>query len=48
MEVYVDRAVIENDEIVFNAGTHTDTLKIKYRDFDRLVHPKTADFSKHI
>jgi len=43
MEVLVDEAVTENDEIVFNAGTHTDSVKIKYRDFERSVKPKAMD-----
>lgn len=48
LEVYVDRAVSENEEIVFNAGTHTDTLKIKYKDFTLLTKSKEANFGIHI
>jgi Ala-tRNA(Pro) deacylase len=42
MEVLVDPKLAEDEEIAFNAGTHTEVVKMNYRDFDRLVHPKTA------
>lgn len=48
LEVIVDRAVSENEEIVFNAGTHTDAVKIKYQDFARLTKSKEANFGEHI
>lgn len=48
LKVYVDEEVPENDEIIFNAGTHTDAVKIKYRDFKRLVKPIVADFGVHL
>jgi len=43
--VYVDRSLQQDDEIVFNAGTHTQTVKMKYADFARLVQPKVAAFA---
>ncbi len=45
LPVYVDRALTEDEEIVFNAGTHTQTVKMKYADFARLVQRKVADFA---
>ena len=45
LPVYVDRALTEDEEIVFNAGTHTQTVKMKYADFARLVQPKVAAFA---
>lgn len=48
LEVFVDRTVSENEEIVFNAGTHTDTVKIKYCDFKKLTKSTEANFSMHI
>ena len=42
MEVLVDPKLAEDDEIAFNAGTHSEVLKMAYKDFDRLVHPRTA------
>jgi Ala-tRNA(Pro) deacylase len=42
MEVLVDPKLAEDEEIAFNAGTHTEVVKMAYKDFERLVHPKTA------
>ncbi len=39
MEVYVVEDLTDDDEIVFNAGTHSDLIRLKYRDFANLVHP---------
>lgn len=48
LEVYADKTLKEDEEIVFNAGTHTDTVKMKYSGFEKLANPKLADFGKHI
>lgn len=48
MKVYVDKSLEENDAIVFNAGTHTDVMRIKFKDFVRFVKPNFADFGVHI
>jgi Ala-tRNA(Pro) deacylase len=40
LSVYVDPSLSADEEIVFNAGTHVDTIKMKYQDFERLVQPK--------
>lgn len=45
MDVYVAAPLTEDEEIAFNAGSHTQLLKIAYRDFERLVHPTVADFT---
>jgi Ala-tRNA(Pro) deacylase len=43
--VYVDEALAEDEEIVFRAGTHTDTMSVAYADFERLVAPKVVRFA---
>jgi Ala-tRNA(Pro) deacylase len=43
--VYVDRALSEDETIVFRAGTHTDTMSVLYADFERLVEPTLAGFA---
>ena len=40
----VDRALAACEEIVCNAGSHTETLELRYRDFERLEHPMVGDF----
>ena len=42
LPVLVDELLAENDEIVFNAGTHTLTAKLRFADFRRLVQPRIA------
>ncbi|HNS33324.1 MAG TPA: YbaK/EbsC family protein [bacterium] len=45
MAVYVDDSLSEDEEIAFNAGTHTELIKLAYMDFTRLVKPVVAIFS---
>jgi len=40
MDVYVDQSLVEDDEIAFTAGTHTELIKLPFIDFKRLVKPK--------
>jgi len=48
LKVYADKLLEEDEEIVFNAGTHTDVVKISYDDFKRLVNPTIAEIGTHI
>ena len=41
--VLVDKALAEDYEIVFNACTHTESVRMKFRNFVRLVKPTIAD-----
>jgi Ala-tRNA(Pro) deacylase len=42
LPVVVDPALAEYDDIVFSAGTYTDSMKIAYDDFERLVQPEVG------
>jgi Ala-tRNA(Pro) deacylase len=42
--VYVDKVLAEDEEIVFEAGTHLGAVKLRYEDFTKLVHPIMAEF----
>ncbi|HJZ47227.1 MAG TPA: YbaK/EbsC family protein [Roseiflexaceae bacterium] len=46
--VYIDQILAEDETIYFQAGTHTDTISLKYADFARLVEPTVADFARHM
>lgn len=46
LPVYVDEGLAAVPDIVFEAGSHTDTFRVKYADYARLVNPKVASFSK--
>jgi Ala-tRNA(Pro) deacylase len=39
IKVFVADTLSADEEIVFNAGTHTEVIRIRYNDFQRLVHP---------
>jgi Ala-tRNA(Pro) deacylase len=48
LPVYVDESVSGVPEIVFKAGTHTTSIKMKYADYQRLASPSIADFAVHL
>lgn len=48
LDVYVDKSLTEDREIVFQAGTHVDTINMNYQDFATLVKPIVAEFGRHI
>jgi Ala-tRNA(Pro) deacylase len=43
--VYVDEALAEDERIVFRAGSHTDTMSVRYADFEGLVKPTLSAFA---
>jgi Ala-tRNA(Pro) deacylase len=45
MEVYVAEGLVQNGEIAFNAGSHTEVIRMAYRDFERLVQPRVVSFT---
>lgn len=45
VETVVDKSVTEDEHIFFNAGNHYESIEMDYRDFERLVRPKIADFA---
>jgi Ala-tRNA(Pro) deacylase len=42
MDVYVAPELGEDEEIAFNAGTHTELVRMRYKDFEALVKPKVV------
>ena len=40
--VFVDPALEQDEYIYFNAGNHVQTVRMQYKDFARIVKPKTA------
>ena len=45
MEVYVDEGLAGQTEIAFNAGSHTELIRLAFADFERLVTPPRAAFA---
>jgi len=48
LAVYVDRDLAEMPDIVFNAGSHTETIQMDYDDYARLVSPRIIGISKAV
>jgi len=47
MPVYAAESLAEDDQIVFNAGSHTELVRLSFADYVRLVQPKIGQFSVH-
>ncbi len=45
MDVFVAQSLTEDEDIAFNAGSHSELIKMKYTDFAKLVKPKILKFS---
>jgi len=43
MEVYMSERLREDKEIAFNAGSHTELIKMAFHDFEQLVKPKVIE-----
>jgi len=48
MDVFVERTLAEDAEIAFNAGSHTELIRLTFEDFARLVKPMVVELAaKH-
>jgi Ala-tRNA(Pro) deacylase len=45
LPTYVDRSLAAQDYIVFEAGTHSDAIKLSYRDYEKIVKPQVEDLA---
>jgi len=45
MDVYVAAPLAEDEFIAFNAGSHTELIRLAYADFARLVQPRVMEFA---
>jgi Ala-tRNA(Pro) deacylase len=45
MAVYVDEMLTYDKEIAFNAGSHSELVRMKYEDFERVVNPIVGRFA---
>jgi Ala-tRNA(Pro) deacylase len=48
LTTYLDRALSKEEFIVFEAGTHTDAIKLKYNDYERAANPFVEDFAMEL
>lgn len=40
LPVYISESLVDEPELVFNAGRHTEVMRLAYEDFQRLVEPE--------
>jgi Ala-tRNA(Pro) deacylase len=45
LDVFVADSLTDDEEIAFNACSHTELIKMNFSDFERLVKPKLIKFS---
>ena len=45
LPVFVADSLAKHKEIAFNAGTHTEVIKLNYADYRRMVNPRVFKFS---
>ncbi|MBU0595118.1 YbaK/EbsC family protein [Candidatus Bipolaricaulota bacterium] len=45
MRVFVEKALTEDFEIAFSAGSHAEVIRLAYADYERLVEPTVGRFS---
>ena len=45
LDVYSTESLAEDEEIAFSAGSHTEIIRMAYKDFEQLVKPKVMKFS---
>jgi Ala-tRNA(Pro) deacylase len=45
MDVFAAKRLAEDEEIVFNAGSHIELIRLAYADFERLAQPTVLAFS---
>lgn len=48
LPVVVDKALAEDTDLVFNACTHSESVKMKFADYQRLVRPIVAEIAERV
>ena len=42
MDVVLDRALLKAEKVIFNAGSFTESLRLRMKDYVKVEHPKTG------
>jgi Ala-tRNA(Pro) deacylase len=48
LETVVDESLSADEQIVFDAQNHEDAIRMRYRDYEALEHPRVGRFGRHI
>jgi hypothetical protein len=44
---FVDAPLAREEALVFQAGNHREAVRVRFSDFERLVHPTVGDFCSY-
>jgi len=47
MDEIISKELTKDEEIVFNAGSHTELIRMKFHDYDHLIHPRVVDMKNY-
>jgi len=47
LPVYVSSSLAEDEEITFNGGDHQNAVRMRWKDFERIVHPRVLPIAHH-
>ncbi len=45
LPTFIDKDLAEQEYIVLEAGSHTDAIKMSYRDYEKIVKPRVQDLA---
>lgn len=48
LKVFADRSIEDNDTVYFNAGSHTELIKMKLSDYLNITKPIIGNIGRHI
>lgn len=48
MDTFVDKHLADDEEIVFQAGSHRKSIRMRYSDYQTLARPHVADLAEHL
>jgi Ala-tRNA(Pro) deacylase len=48
MRTFVADSLVEDESIAFNAGSHTELMRMAFKDFQRVVQPEIVEFTVRV
>jgi len=48
LPTFVDASLTKGEEICFNATTHSEVIKMKYEDYEKLANPVIGNLADHV
>ncbi len=48
MELLLDEGIIQNDQVIFNGGTHRDAIKMSREEYQRIAEPELCAIANHL